>query len=180
MPIISIIGIAGRARSGKDTIANFILTMQGGYRYSFADPIRNMLKALGIDLSHPYWLENKENIIPVLGASPRRLMQTLGTEWGRKLINPDLWLIMATQHFAQQGPGMIIADIRFENEAKWVRNNGGIVIHVDRPNIQKVEDHVSEQGIEFNPLTDKLLPNNGSLERLYLRTQEILTDVHKT
>ena len=54
MPKNPLIGIAGPARSGKDTIANFIVATAGGYRYSFADPIRQMLRPLGIDMNDPY------------------------------------------------------------------------------------------------------------------------------
>ena len=111
-----VIGLHGRARSGKDTVANFILAQRGGYIYSFADPIRAMLVPLGIDMRDPYWQERKEEVIPAIGASPRRMMQTLGTEWGRELINPELWLILAKQLLLNCGPGMVIADVRFAVE----------------------------------------------------------------
>ena len=162
-----VIGLHGRARSGKDTVANFILSHRGGYVYSFADPIRAMLVPLGIDMSDPYWQANKEAIIPALGASPRRLMQTLGTEWGRQLINPELWLIFAKQVLINYGPGMVVADVRFENEAAWVRAQGGRVIHIERPNTVGVEAHVSEAGIEFKGEEgDFKIINGGSLEDL--------------
>ena len=144
-----VIGLHGRARSGKDTVANFILAYRGGYIYSFADPIRAMLVPLGIDMRDPYWQDRKEEDIPALGASPRRLMQTLGTEWGRELINPELWLILAKQRLINFGPGMIVADVRFENEAAWIRSQGGRIIHIERPDVRTVAAHVSESGVEL-------------------------------
>lgn len=166
MPQVPLIGITGRARSGKDTLASFIIAAQGGYRYSFADPIRAMLIPLGVDMGDPYWASRKEEIIPALGVSPRRLMQTLGTEWGRHLINPDLWLLMAQQRLLHHGPGMIIPDVRFENEAAWVRKYGGRIIHLKRDSVTPIEEHVSEAGVEFVPETDMVLTNNGTLEEM--------------
>lgn len=173
MPQVPLIGIAGRARSGKDTVANFIVAAIGGYRYSFADPIRAMLAPLGVDMNDPYWQARKEDIIPALGVSPRRMMQTLGTEWGRNLINPDLWLVMAHQRLLRNGPGMVISDVRFENEAAWIRKHGGRIIHVIRPEAKAVEAHASEDGIEMQD-TDARLFNSGTLEELQLSVRELL------
>lgn len=173
MPQVPLIGIAGRARSGKDTVANFIVAAIGGYRYSFADPIRAMLAPLGVDMNDPYWQARKEDVIPALGVSPRRMMQTLGTEWGRNLINPDLWLVMAHQRLLRNGPGMVISDVRFENEAAWIRKHGGRIIHVIRPEAKAVEAHASEDGIEMQD-TDARLFNSGTLEELQLSVRELL------
>ena len=175
-----VIGLHGRARSGKDTVASFILAQRGGYIYSFADPIRAMLAPLGIDMRDPYWQERKEEVIPAIGVSPRRMMQTLGTEWGRELINPELWLILAKQLLLNCGPGMVIADVRFENEAEWVRSQGGRVIHIERPNVVAVEPHASEAGIEFKGEEgDFKIINGGSLEDLQQTIREVF-DVNQT
>ncbi len=168
-----LIGIAGLARTGKDTVAEFILAAIGGYKYSFADPIRAMLVPLGVDMSDPYWQARKEDVIPALGVSPRRMMQTLGTEWGRELIHPDLWLLMAQQRLMNHGPGMIIPDIRFENEAAWVRRHGGLVLHISRPNSAEVADHTSEAGVGFHA-TDAKLFNTGTLEELQQAVRDLL------
>lgn len=170
----TVIGLHGHARAGKDTVANFILSHRGGYLYSFADPIRAMLVPLGINMSDPYWQARKEDVIPALGVSPRRLMQTLGTEWGRQIINPDLWLILAKQRLLNFGPGMVIADVRFENEASWVRSQGGRVIHIERPNNVAVEAHASEAGVEFKGEEgDIKIVNGGTLEDLQNTIREV-------
>lgn len=173
MPRPPLIGIAGKARSGKDTVANFAVAAIGGYRYSFAEPIRAMLAPLGVNMNDPYWQARKEDIIPALGVSPRRMMQTLGTEWGRQLINPDLWLIMAHQRLLQSGPGMIVSDVRFNNEADWVRRQGGLIIHVFRPDAETVEPHSSEQGVALHD-SDVRLFNSGTLEELQSCVRELL------
>lgn len=161
-----LIGIHGKARSGKDTLCQFLISSHGGYRYSLADPIKDMLRAgFGIDMSNPYWENRKEDVIPALGRSPRQLLQTLGTEWGRNLVNDQVWLILAKNCLLREGAGMIVPDIRFENEADWVRSVGGLMIHVQRKGATPVAAHASESGVEVLP-QDVLIHNNGTLDQL--------------
>lgn len=163
-----IIGIAGKARTGKNTLANFIEAQYGGYQYALTSPIRAMLRAgFGIDFDDPHWVAHKEDVIPAIGRSPRELMQTLGTEWGRRRVHPDIWVILANQALLARGPGMIITDVRFENEAEWIRKNGGQVIHVSRSAAAPVHQHTSEDGIIFQPEgRDMLVINDFDLESL--------------
>jgi hypothetical protein len=163
----SIFGFTGAARSGKDTAAAFLQARLGGYRYAFADPLRAMLYAgFGIDMNEPHWKAHKEDAIPAFGVSPRQMMQTLGTEWGRKMVNTDVWLLLAKNQLLQRGPGMIVTDVRFENEAAWVRKMGGVVIHVKRDAAPKVAKHESESGVHVAELSDQILLNDGTLEEL--------------
>ena len=56
---------------------------------------------------------------------------------------------MAHQRLLQNGPGMVISDVRFDNEAAWIPAHGGRIIHVIRPDTKAVEAHASEDGIEM-------------------------------
>lgn len=176
--VIPVIGITGRARSGKDTVRNFIIAARGGYAYSFADPLRAMLKPLGIDMDDPYWANRKDEVIPALGASPRKLLQTLGTEWGRALINDNLWVLLAQQRLLNNGLGMVVADVRFENEAAWVRNVGGLLVHVLRPDATQVRAHASEAGVVIQD-SDVVINNTGDLATLQAFVRNLF-DVTKT
>lgn len=170
-----LIGIAGKARSGKNTTADFIQAQYGGYQYSFAAPLRRMLKAgFGIDLDTDYWIQRKEQTIPALGKSPREMMQTLGTEWGRELVHPHVWLVLAQDALNQRGPGMIVTDVRFENEAAWVRKLGGTVLHVSRKEAPGVAEHASESGVLVGA-EDIQLFNDGGLEDLQFAVSKLFT-----
>lgn len=170
----SVIGFSGAARSGKDTCAEMALSVLGGYRYSFADPIRSMLKAgFGLDFTDPYWAERKEEPISAFGGkSPRQMMQWLGTEWGRNMIDPNIWLTLGTAKFLEDGPGMVIADVRFENEAQWVRRLG-LLVHVVRPGATPVASHSSENGVAYDP-ADRTLVNDGTLQDLQQALHKLL------
>lgn len=163
----NVIGIAGPARSGKDTAASIICSeFHGFYQYSLATPMKRMLAAgFGIDMSSPYWAERKEDIIPALGRSPRQLLQTLGTEWGRELVAKNVWLVTATKEYIKFGPGMVISDVRFDNEAEWVRDLGGLLIHISRKDCPLVNAHSSEAGIRVDD-HDLVLANDGTIEEL--------------
>lgn len=175
----SVIGLTGRARSGKDTVADFLIAARPGLRrYAFADPIRKMLIPLGVDLRDDYWVERKEETIPLINASPRRLMQTLGTEWGRNLIHPDLWLRFAEQDLLNNGPGVVITDVRFENEAEFVRKYG-VLIHIKRERVDAVATHVSESGIAIHE-GDFTLWNNGTLDSLQAAVESLSNVLYQT
>jgi len=170
-----VIGLAGPARAGKDTVRDIIISNIGGYRYSFADPLRAMLAAIGVDMSDPYWIKNKETPIPALGnRSPRYLLQTLGTEWGRNLVTPDIWLSLATNHLRLTGPGMIIADVRFGNEAEWVRKLGQLV-HVRRSDLPVISEYAHESETGILPLENELvIYNTGTISELERKIKDWL------
>lgn len=160
-----IIGITGPARSGKDTVADRLVKMFGFQRYGFADPMKKML-AVGFGLTEEHLNGGlKEVVIERFGKSPRQMMQTLGTEWGRDLVHTDAWLTLA-RDYCDSHPRVVVSDVRFPNEAQWVRQNG-VLFHVLRPRAQSVAAHSSEGGIKFDPCADYALQNHGSIYELY-------------
>lgn len=168
-----LIGIAGRAGSGKDTAGAHLVECHGFQQYAFADPIRAMLGALGAfpaaDLINR---DTKEVVIDWLGKSPRQMAQTLGTEWGRELVHPQLWILMAQRRWdaaKAAGQSLVITDVRFTNEAEWIKAQGGRVIALDRSGTESVSSHASEQ-IDLGGFADWGIRNNSTI---YVLTREI-------
>lgn len=150
-----VIGFTGFARSGKDTAATYFLGQENYVKYSFAYPIKEMLR-IGFGLTESE-LEggNKEEPLTRLGLdkSPRQLMQTMGTEWGRVMIDSEVWLKLAQRNWEllrDNGKNMIITDVRFENEAQWVKSIGGIITKVTREGVKAAnqDEHVQSALIE--------------------------------
>lgn len=84
-----IIGIAGKKRSGKDTAAK-VFERLGFTHDSFAAPMKRFVQDI---VGHELRDEDKEAPMEWLdGMTPRRMWQTLGTEWGRMMVHPDLWV----------------------------------------------------------------------------------------
>ena len=154
----SLIGITGLINSGKDTVANLIIAWRPRQlrRYSFARPLKEGVKAMfgwtDEDIENR---EVKEATDAFWGFSPRKAMQLLGTEYGRNMLRDDLW-IKAAERFHQrseeQTQGTIITDVRFENEASWIRSQpNSMLIHVRDPNrpLPQGPVHPSEAGVAF-------------------------------
>lgn len=173
-----LIGIVGPKRAGKDTFARVIMARHGGQAVSFAAPIRTMIRSgFNIPEDSPYWEEKKEEVIPWLGVSMRKLMQTLGTEWGRKLVHPDLWTKLLERRMVPNISPVIVTDVRFLNEQKWVMSRGGILIGVNR--FDKDEDgHISEQ-VDYG-LCAHVVQNKTTLEEYKAKCEEVITHVLET
>ena len=172
MSPVVLIGLTGYAGTGKDTV-RAMLEDTGFTGFAFAEPIRGMLRELmtssGIDDRYMDEREFKEAAIPELGVSYRQIAQTLGTEWGRAQA-PDFWLRIANSLMSEQialgGTHFVVSDVRFANEAQWVRDHGGVIWRVERPEAVPVRAHVSE--CEMHHFTaDVTLHNTGSLKDLY-------------
>lgn len=124
---MEIVGFAGPAGCGKDTCADILVERYGYTRVSFAATLKRMLEVMGCPC--PPTQAEKERIIPWLGVSWRHLGQTLGTEWGRLNVHPDIWVILTLRGLDPQGR-YVVSDVRFENEAKAIREAGGRIIHL--------------------------------------------------
>jgi hypothetical protein len=159
-----LIGITGKARSGKDTIAKHLATKHGFSHYWLSKPMKDALAVmLGWTSEHLYG-DLKEVVDNTYGVSPRYALQTIGTEWGRELINQDLWLILAEQQI-RRNPNLVISDIRFDNEAQLIRRMGGIVLKITRVDADEVQDHQSEAGVSDH-FIDMSVTNDGSIKEL--------------
>ena len=178
-----LIGIAGKAGSGKDEVTGYLSKAFGFSQLTFAEPIKDALQIMfDMDIHTLEKMGFKENPIPGIGVSLRELYQTLGTDWAREKIDKDIWVKqLATRLQAYPGSNVIVSDVRFENEAEFIRANGGHIIHIQRDNAETVREHVSETGVKFISGKDLLINNNGSRNALYdkaAQTLQVIKDEH--
>lgn len=161
-----VIGFAGRIGCGKTTAA-VELYRYGFTRVRFAGPFKAMLRSLGLT-EREIDGDHKELPCELLGGkTPRYAMQTLGSEWGRALIDPQLWLNAWLRSIEKVPPNVPIVadDVRFANEAAAIHAMGGVVIRVVRPSAPRIVGettlHSSEE-LAFP--TDQVLLNDGTPE----------------
>ncbi|MEO5350204.1 MAG: hypothetical protein H7836_11225 [Magnetococcus sp. YQC-3] len=152
-----IVGFTGRKGSGKSTAAGYLVD-QGYQLLSFAGPLKEIsyciLDCFGVsDPTKSAVIANKELVIPGFSVSYRQLLQSLGTEWGRRCIDNDLWvMLMRRQLKSLSGVShVVIDDVRFDNEADLIRGMGGVVIHVDTKGKKADDGHASEAGVVIDP-----------------------------
>ncbi|MBA0429145.1 MULTISPECIES: hypothetical protein [Stenotrophomonas] len=161
------IGIAGGKRAGKDTLANGLASALVLPCDSFAAPLRQFVASL-LGLSLRELDGRKEEAIDWLAEfTPRHLMQTAGTEWGRDRVHPELWV---RSLFARLPAGGLVPDVRFANEAHAIRRRSGVVIRVSRPGHGS---HDSEQPLP-DDLVDIEVNNDGTQADLVRRTLDQL------
>jgi hypothetical protein len=163
-----IIGLCGAAGAGKGSVAS-ILESRGFATLSFADPIYEAVSAItGLTVSELQDRGRKENALGWISYSPRRLLQSLGTDWGRNMIHPEIW-VMATMQRMLAGGDYCIPDVRFVNEAAAIRARGGVVWRVERPGHSLLTGdaaaHESERGIP-DEYVDSRVVNDGTLDDL--------------
>lgn len=174
--------------SGKSTIAEHLARKHGFYHLRFADPLKDMLIGL---LKHYSTVEEaycqvhepgkKELVIPDLGLSPRSLLQTLGTEWGRQLVRQDLWTSILERRARTlfRGSSVVIDDMRFWNELETVRRLNGEAWKIIRQDVFTVKtDHASE-GELASATPDAQLLNLSSIEELLSNVDHVLSAPHK-
>lgn len=164
-PFPKIIGITGQATAGKTSLACILAAQYDLVRMSFADPIRDMLKALGITDEA---MSERKNVpcAALCNHTPRYAMQKLGTEFGRQMIGEDIWgnAAMRRADYANNcGAVVIFDDARFDNEARAIRERGGIIIEVSKPGLPERMDHPSERGVSPH-LIDHYIHANDLIE----------------
>jgi hypothetical protein len=182
-----IIGLTGRAHTGKDTAADHLVREYGFGRAAFADTLRTMLEAMledaGADYAHLYEPHLKAAPIPQLGGvSARELMQTLGTEWGRAQHGANWWLHLLQRRLGLHDGGspvhdrIVITDVRFPNEAAFIQLRGGRIIKLHREQAPTVRSHASEADIDALPCDADLANNGPTLHGLFGLLDATLAD----
>jgi hypothetical protein len=197
--MISTIGISGKKGSGKNTVGSIIqyLTSQSRLSFqefrevdmlhfhkwdivSFAGQLKEIVSRLlniPYDLledqefkSKPLWVHPNSGI----DITPRYILQFLGTELGREL-HPDIWIKALEKRYPRDiFKNLIITDVRFLNETKFIKENNGIIIRVNRPGLVSNDTHPSETSLD-NYNFDIVIENDSTVENLIEKVKDVLT-----
>jgi len=138
-----IIGLVGFIGAGKGTVADLLVERHAFIKESFANSVKDACATIfgwnrglleGDSLESRAWREQKDEWwSEKLGRefSPRLALQLMGTEAGRDVFHPDLWVHTVLRR-CKPSQYYVIADVRFPNEIKAIRDSGGRVIRVRR------------------------------------------------
>lgn len=184
-----LIGLAGNMGSGKSTCASYLVN-QGFIERTFADPLKQIcqiLFELNTEQLYGSQAEKNEPDPRWYMCSPRTMMQFIGTDVLRKQletimpgIGDDFFVINAKNWYEQYikvhpGANIVISDVRFENEADFIKKAGGIIILIDRcVDVNSHSSHSSEAGIRNS---DIIIDNNSSLDKLYQKLDKIISKI---
>ncbi len=160
---MKLIAICGPKGSGKTTVADRLIEQRRFLSRPFAATLKTMLLSMGLTYDQVYGDEKEKPIDWLGGVTARHCMQTLGTEWGRKLIADDLWVRVWKQRISNLTSHVVVDDLRFPNEAEAVRELGGTIWRVERPGFEHSSEHESEKHVIEAGTT---LLNDGTIEDL--------------
>lgn len=132
----------------------------------------------------------------IVKMTPRLLLQLLGTDCGRQIIHPNIWVNGLMSDYKEYNyaesisgtsevkklykyPNWIITDMRFPNELEAVKKRGGITIRVNRDYVlsggpeNPKDQHESETALD-NAEFDYVIDNNKDILYLISEVRKIL------
>lgn len=136
-----LIGVVGFIGSGKGTVGD-LLEQKGFVKDSFAKPLKDACAAMfgwprdlleGDTEDSRQWREQPDEFwSEKIGKkfSPRLALQLLGTEAGRNVFHKDIWVNSLLKRAGDKN--VVITDVRFKNELKFIHKNNGIIVRVKR------------------------------------------------
>lgn len=191
---VKLIGLHGHAGSGKDTVADFILSKyKDHYDHAFAGPLKvACAAAFGVPLSYFEDRELKETTLPDFAESPRRIAQFMGTEIFRNHFGADHWIKVLANRLNNEYLGeddgeydsndtVIITDVRFQNEYDWIIENQGVIIHLTRPGADGnigIPGHASEQKLNLHSIERTYsCVNDGTIQQLHQKIASLMVAI---
>ena len=158
-----LIGFSGKKGSGKSYFADYLVNNKLFIKLSFASPLKEITKILfnlsDEDVKDPI---KKELINPKFNASPRELMQWLGTDIMREEFNKkfnysgSIWIDSVKDKIKtllDNNKDVVIDDVRFQNEVDMIHSLGGIVINLHNDLDNTLNNSTSTHSSENQKLT---------------------------
>jgi hypothetical protein len=144
-----LLGLVGATGAGKTTLAGELTNRYGFTNLHMGRPLKDMLIALGlreVDVAGQPEERNRPQSL-LGGKSARYAMQTLGTDWGRNMMTPDLWVnalgMRIERQFANNPDSRIVVDdLRFPNDWTVIQRFGGRILTVRRPGVERTRTHL--------------------------------------
>jgi hypothetical protein len=193
----ALIGIGGLLYAGKDAVGDYLVDEHDWAKLGMSDSLNlalltlnpmipcNVVEGQLVSEGHirgefvPYQYLHREIGYVEAKKNPevRRLLQALGTEVGRELIDNNVWVDMTRRRIRTlraEGVSVIVTGMRFPNELDMIREEGGELWWVSRPGVEGgntlTGSHASENSVGAQDF-DTIIPNVGTLEDLHLQVR---------
>jgi dephospho-CoA kinase len=157
-----IIGIVGRSRVGKDTVAEIICNVYPQYTIKrLATPLKNAVNALYGFSKEQIETDLKEIIDERYNKTPRQCIVSL-TDYMMDFMDVEFFTKRFYSDYNDEY--IIIPDVRYEHDIHEIHRRGGIVIKVEKT-LRSVS-HPFENRIDTLRDVDCVLWNDGTIEDL--------------
>lgn len=177
----TIIGLTGAAGSGKDTAAAALAERYNFRRVAFGDAVKRVAYATDplVEVYEGAEPERLSALVEKHGwdgtkvlPDVRRLLQRVGTEGVRDVLGDDTWVKVAgavVRELIKNDPQarIVFTDVRFENEAAFIRKLGGSIVNIDRPdNPHALSGENAGHASEAPVAADYAITNDGNEQDL--------------
>jgi hypothetical protein len=168
------VGLSGYARSGKDTVASFLVAEYGYRQIAFADRLRELVVSLFPSVAEVVndaggdWEKAKED------PEVRRMLQGVGVA-ARNHIGPNVWITAALGSVGKSEK-IVVSDMRFINEADALAARGAALFRIERPGTKAINNHVSETALDRYDGFHAVLVNDDTIEVLHDRVRTAIRD----
>jgi len=112
--------------------------------------------------------------------TPRKLMQLLGTDCGRNIIHPNIWINALFSDYKKLNgnyPNWIVTDSRFINDNERLKEYKALRIRIERPSLitnGEINDHPSETALDNVTDFDEIIINDQGIAELMHKVKNIL------
>jgi hypothetical protein len=183
---VRVVALSGLKRSGKDTVAAYLVKEYGFTRVAFADPVREHIYTLNpwllLQDDQAMRLQDYVDLVGWEGAKEhpevRRLLQIYATEVVRDGIDPRTWLTLGMRSIRSTRGPVVVTDMRFKNELFALRNMGAKTVRVTRNAAGVADAHRSENELA-NASFQYELDNNGTIDQLHQKVDRMMKEFVK-
>lgn len=180
-----LIGLQGRARAGKDTVAARLVAEHGFVRLAFADELKRMAEEID-PLVYDHDFNQNVPLAFALGVggwerakdrtTARAFLQKLGESV--RMRNADFWVDVVWSDYAMLTEDrIVITDVRYPNEVAWIRNEQGANVRVVRPGLPEPKNpHISET---YDLIHDRTILNDGELDDLDAKVDALVASLEE-
>jgi hypothetical protein len=189
-----IIGLCGAQGSGKDTVANILITEYGFVKLTFASTLKDVVAILfswprdlleGLTEESRLWRETVDDFwsekLSIPSFTPRKALQMIGTDLFRIHFNNDIWINIVENKIGatlknNPNTNIVISDCRFANEFSIIKQfpDSHIITILREKNIIQNLAHSSEtEWVNYN--FDAILQNDNSIDDLKSNLKSLLS-----
>lgn len=167
-----VVGISGKAHSGKSTVSEMLVQKYGFESLAFGDTLKRHLNDYFGIHTDELWSDKKKPEV-------RKLLQSVG-DLMRCEVDENYFVRVIEMALKDHEGFVAIEDVRYSNEVDMLKNNGGILIKIDREDGPKVEygaDHSSETDLDDFQEWDYIIKNFGTVDDLHNKVDTVVRDI---
>lgn len=165
----------GFADAGKEEVSDFLTLLKVPFRREnlygspedkaeqFFIPVQTWCRQAPVALFTPSKQFLDTSRPGYVGLTYRHLLQLWGTDY-RRAEDHDYWVTQMLKKLAHQDGLVVIDDVRFLNEVRLIKEFGGVLIRIERPDLEPTSTHPSETLLDDYDGWDQVVVNGMNVE----------------